>query len=82
MAYLPSIAQRTLYSRGYYLLKHGVLLFRGQVEVSLLTGAKLGRLLVKLLLSFPDGTDLFAAKLFQGLDKLLVGPIQLQETDK
>ena len=61
-----------------YLLQHGVLLLGGQPQVPLLAGAELGSLLLELLLALLHCADLLAPKPLQGLDELLVRPLQLQ----
>ena len=62
-----------------YLLQHGVLLLGRQPQVPLLTSAELGRLLLELLLALLHGADLVAPEPLQGLDELLVSPLQLQK---
>ena len=65
-----------------YLLQHRVLLLGGEPQVALLARAELGRLLLELLLALLDGADLLAAEPLQGLDELLVGPLQLQQGER
>ena len=60
-------------------MQHRVLLLGGQPQVALLARAELGRLLLELLLALLDGADLLAPEPLQGLDELLVSPLQLQK---
>lgn len=57
-------------SKRTYLLQNGVLLFGRKAEVSLLACAKLGRLLVELLLALLDGADVVFPEVFQRNDEL------------